>query len=68
MYSLGSIPTKIVMVSDFEQEPNLKIWKCFGPGSGSTFKNFGSGADSESENVTPPLLLTRPLHEDKKSH
>jgi len=34
---------------EFEQESDSQIWKNSGPG----FKNFGTGAESESENVTP---------------
>jgi len=32
-----------------EQESDSQIWKTVGPG----FKNFGTGAESESEKVTP---------------
>ena len=36
-----------------EQESDSEIWKFFGPGSG--FKNFKTGADSESEDVTTAI-------------
>ena len=48
---------------EFEQESDSQIWKKFGPGS--AFTNVGTGAESESENVTPAtsghLVLGRPL-------
>jgi len=31
----------------------FSIWKISGPGSGPEIKSFGTGAESESEKVTP---------------
>ena len=36
---------------EYEQESDSQIWQNFGPGS--WFKIFATGAESESENVTP---------------
>jgi len=36
-----------------EQESDSNIGKIAGSGSGPGFKNFGTGAESESEKVTP---------------
>jgi len=36
-----------------EEESYSQIKKFAGPGSGPRFKNFGTGAESESEKVTP---------------
>ena len=41
------------MVAESEQESNSQIWKISGPGSG--FKNFGTGAEWESEKESPAI-------------
>ena len=42
-----------------EQESDSQIWKLAGPG----FKNFGTGAESESEKVTPATSVRKSLIE-----
>jgi len=45
----GEITVGSMIVAESKQESDSQIWRTAGPG----FKNLGTGAESESEKVTP---------------